>query len=57
MDPLTTLQIHNTLERLRAIEEAVTVDTNTAYGGIASPDEIRRRTDNAVRIFCTIYAQ
>jgi hypothetical protein len=52
MDALTVLQIHGTLERLRAIEEAV-----AASGGNACPEEIRRRIDNAVRIFCAIYTQ
>jgi hypothetical protein len=57
MDPLTALQVHSTLERLRAIELAVAIDTNAADGGNAPQDVIRRRTDNAVRIFCAIYTQ
>ena len=47
------------LEKLRAIEQAVTADSNAAARqqagvGHASPEVIRCRVDNAVRIYCAI---
>jgi hypothetical protein len=59
MDDLTRLQVHTTLEKLRAIERAVATETIAGYGApdVGLKEAIRHRTDNAVRIFCTLTAQ
>jgi hypothetical protein len=53
MDDLITIQVRNALERLRAIEQAVRA-ADIAAGGNASPEEIRNRVDQAVRLYCAI---